>query len=524
MRISAHPGTFLVLTGIIAIFVTLFLPFALSSTPSSSRVYGWPASNGAQDALGVLGTALRDPNLADRTLAVLQVTADAELVPLFVAYSGHANRRVRLICASALAGLGGEAASAALLERAKNEPIPALRAQAIAILIQKKAAPAAQLQEALKNDDENVRYLAAHGLVAMGQGALAAETLAQLAQSKIPATAGLAALDLVGLGQTRYVEIVSSLLADANTPPLAIGLMLERIYEEKIAAAAAAVEKVALSSAVPDSVRLHAYRAMSAISPTAPDRLREALAATDKPNFRVLLFRALAAHEAAGPHLKALAGGKDLLAALAQFQLARPAKDSAAAKAAADAIAHGHPIIVEHVLSCLRDDLAGEANLPARGAGEESKMDVYVPLLLNALRGAPKEPDPARTEQDNCARAATLLGDIGSPAALDGLKAVLAGPFSEAKRAAVAGLARTKNPAAASLLKPVLDSPYPELSATAAIGLARHGEKDAARMLQDILNHSSRYNADLTAMAAWHSLKLAGRQSAAIEELAKTAK
>jgi hypothetical protein len=191
--------------------------------------------------------------------------------------------------------------------------------------------------------------------------------------------------------------------------------------------------------------------------------------------------------------------------------------DASSAQAAADVAAFGHPLVLEHLIGCLQEDLAKAGDKP-------EKMDVYTPILLGAVRKTPEGGRRLGLDQEVAGRAATLLGDIGSPGALEGLKEVLAGPFGEPKRATVGGLVRTKNAAASVLVKPIMDSPYPELAATSAIALARKGDKDAARPLGEIVLHANRYSPDLVVMVSWYALKLGNAHTAALQELIKAAK
>jgi hypothetical protein len=469
-----------------------------------------------QAAKDFLGGALRDPNTTDLALASLRLTGDAGLTALYVAYSSNPDRRVRLVSCAALSDLKGDAAIAALQERVKSDPVMAIRAQAIALLIQWKASTSAQLQEAMKSEDEKIQYLAARGLVSAGQGRLAADQLAKLAGSNDPFTAGLARLDLLSLGRVDQLAPLTLVLVEPNSPPDLTTMLLGRIQEDKITAAAGIVETVSLS-APSEEVRLNAFRAVAAISTDAGKRLMDGLAKAEGTRSTVLLFRMIAGLKDPQASLQALAQGKNLAGALARLELARPAKDATSAQAAAEVAAYGHPLILEHLLGCLQDDLAKDANTPAR-------LDVYTPLLLDIVRKTPKGGPRLGLDQEVAGRAATLLADIGTPWAMAGLKEVLAGPFGEAKRAAIGGLVRTKNPAAAALAKPVMESPYPELAATSAIALARKGDKDAAKPLGDIISHSNRYSPDLVVMVSWYALKLGNAHEAALQEFIKAAK
>jgi len=210
------------------------MTLALAGLAPPARAQG-PAPAPAADlqtARQFLVGTLRDPNTTDMALASLRLTGDADLLALFVAYSSHTDKRVRLIALAGLADHKSEQATAAILERMRNDLVMGIRAQAIALLTQAKSATAAHLQEAMKCEDEGIQYLAARGLVSLGQGAAAADKLAKLVQSKDMVTSGLARLDLLTIGKADQLEPVLRLLTDPNSPPVFVGMMLERINED----------------------------------------------------------------------------------------------------------------------------------------------------------------------------------------------------------------------------------------------------------------------------------------------------
>jgi hypothetical protein len=292
-------------------------------------------------------------------------------------------------------------------------------------------------------------------------------------------------------------------------------MMLRRIHEDRIVRAAAIAEQLSVSGPT-EEVRLNAFRVVSELSPDAGKRLMAELAKSDRPTTsQVLLVRMVAGLKDSAPNLEALAKGTGLSAALARLALARVAMDASTTKAAADLAAFGHPFVLEHLLGAIREDLSKAPD----------KADVYTPVLLDLLRKTPDGASPSEiASQDVSARAATLLGDIGSPNSLAGLKEVLAGPYGEPKRAATFGLVRTKNNAASDLVKPLLDSPYPELSVTAAVCLARHNNKEGLRGMRDVLLNLTRYRSDRAAMTCWYALKLSNEHAAVLQELIKNAK
>ncbi|HUT56511.1 MAG TPA: hypothetical protein VNA25_01410 [Phycisphaerae bacterium] len=465
-----------------------------------------------------LTAAVNDPNTADIALLTLRMTGDADLLDLFVAYSAGKVKRYRALAATALSELKGDKAVAALLERARGDPEMAIRSQALALLIQMKAVSAEQLTEAIKTDNDDVRYLAASGLVSAGRGQLTTDalrlvtdTLQKLTESADASTAGLARLGLLSLGRTDQLKPIAAAMSEPNADPRVLTLMLTEIHEEKIAAAAALAEKIAASPQQSDNIRLHAYKALAAISPDGPGKLLQAIEKSDRTVFRVYLFRMLARRDDAQEYVKALAHKKDAIAALARFEMARAAADQTSTKAAAQAVAYGHPIVVGHVLETVQQDL------PKLGP----KADCYVPVLLDIVRNTPKQTRELRREQELSAWAAQLLGEIGTDKALTGLKKLLGQRHGEPLRATVAGMLKTANPAAVKLLKPLLDSPYDEICSTAALAMARKGDKDSIPVLGEVIAHAHRHRPSLVVLASWYTLKLLNQHQPVLKEIIK---
>jgi hypothetical protein len=495
----------------------VLLPMALGAPPRSPWTASLPAPAPPPAAprgpKAMLASALADPNTAAVTLLSLATAESNELAPLFAACAKSSQARVRQVAVAALYQIKGAIAAGALWDRVRNDTAMPTRAQALALLIQMKAATPEQLQEAMRTEDETLQCLAANGLVLAGQGALAQEKLLKLAASKDPSTSGLARLCLVSLGHADEVAAVAKILSDPATPEAALDVMLSQIQDARIAAAAPAAEALANATAN-DDLRVVAWRAVSAAAPDGARKVAEAIAKSDKTPLRVKLFRVLARHPDAPPHMKTFSRGSDVIAAMARLELSRPAADAEAAKAAAEALASGHPVVLGHVLDCIKEDV------PKLGA----KSAVYVPVLLDVLRKTPKQMGRLRVEQEMSAWASTLLADIGTPEAMEGLKALLNEPYGEVSRAAVGGLLRTKNPAAAAMAKPLLESPYEEIATTAAVALARHGDKSADKVFREILARADRQRPDILAIACWYTLKLAGESAGAVEELAKAVK
>lgn len=461
-----------------------------------------------------LRAILAKPEAVAEVLTVLRPLDDNELVPLFVAYSHSADKRCRVIAVTTLGDLPGDASAAALLDRVHNDPTLAIRSQALALLMQMKKISPTQLQEIIAKDtDENLQCLATSGLLTAGQGDAALPTLVKLAGSADLPTAVLSQMRLLNLGKAEQLEPLSRIAGDPNTRPALLELMLNQIAEEKIAAAAPIAEK-STSATAPEEIRWAAYNAVAAVCPNGAQKLYDAMNATDMTVFRCRLFWLLCQQKQGEPFIKALAEGKDPVAALARFELARRSGGPDAAKAGLEVVALVHPVLASYLLDCTKDDLAAGA----------AKAQWCLPVLTAIVKNVPRQDGPLRQEHEQAAKAAKYIADLGTEPALAALKELLADP-GDMRRATVAGLLRTTSPAAAALAGPLLDSPYEELATTAALAMGRHANRDALKSLQDIVARNASYRRSaIPILAAWFALKTSGDSKAAVADLAAAAK
>jgi HEAT repeat protein len=119
------------------------------------------------------------------------------------------------------------------------------------------------------------------------------------------------------------------------------------------------------------------------------------------------------------------------------------------------------------------------------------------------------------------ARAATLLADLGNPAALEGLRGLLNGPYDGVSRSVAAGLVQTRNRAAVELARPLLDSPYEEMSTDALMALGRLGDPQAQAGLQRIVDGTDSHPHETVALASWYLIKTQHQQELAAPRLAQ---
>ncbi len=256
---------------------------------------------------------------------------------------------------------------------------------------------------------------------------------------------------------------------------------------------------------------------------------------------RVNLLQLLASQSDAAAHLAALAKGDDEVAALARLEIARkkittestekgkketPASASSVPsqgdksvvnpleKAALDAAGLGHPVVLDYILTCARED--------AKARGKEA--DCYAPALLMMIAAVPEDITDMKIEHYRAALAATCLADIGGDAALAGLKKCLDGKYTAGVRVTAVGLLKSDNPAIADLARPFLKSPYDELAVDAGLILGRFGDRDAKAVLTDIAAKPDKHAIVLLARANWYLLKIAGKSKEAARELAKEIK
>ena len=464
-------------------------------------------------AVNYLLGSLNDAVRARRMIAALSVTGDKDLAPFFTALASSADKERRLAAIDTLIDLVGADAAPALLERLQKDPAMDVRSEALLGLLKLKAVSAEQLLEAIQIPDERVQCLAARALVLKGQGAKAAGTLKKLAASRSLATSSMSRMSLLGLGQTEHLPAVRAVLTDANTSPIILGLLLDQVSEEKVFAAIEPARAVAKSSLLAP-VKMQAHKCVAELSNDPPGALREAIISSGEPVLCVLLLRVLADRDDSQAQLKVLSAGTDVAAALARMELARKDGGEPAAKAVAEAMALEHPIVVDYVLDRAKKDVADRGQ----------KADFYTASLLKYIQSVPPNPKQMEEEHRRAAEAATLLIDLGTPAALEGMKGILAGRYSAVTRSAAVGLLKSGNRATCDLARPLLKSPYNELATDGALALGRFGDPGASDFLCDIVARPDRHRVELLAMASWYLVKIAGQTKTVADAMAKAVK
>jgi HEAT repeat protein len=460
-----------------------------------------------------LTRALGDASRVHATVSALATTDDAALAPLLAALSRSGDKSVRLLATTALRGIEAEEATAALRQRLAKDPSMGIRAEALLALLARRAMSDDQLLEALDIPDEPIRSIAARELLRRKRAEEATGVLEKLAASGDAATAAMAKMALLGAGHRQHLPDLRALITRPQTSDDLVAMILGQIAQERIAAAAPLAAAVADSDR-PRDVRLRAYRALAAVAPDAAATIHQAITKSRRLGFRVRLLRMLASVPGSAAQLASLQREKGAVGALARLEVS-PAADAAkaASKAAREAVATGHPIVVEYVLNRAERDAAAGDKPPA----------VYVPALLAVMRSAPASGEMGAAHM-RAARAVTLLVDIGTAEAVAGVKQRLAGRYSSAVRAAAAGLLKAKGAAAGDLARSLLDSPYPELANDAVLMLGRLGDKTVEKRLADLVAAGSRHGPTMAALASWYLLKMRGQAADAARALANGVK
>ncbi len=469
-----------------------------------------PTSADEHPAVAYLVDAVSAPAAeALPALAALRSTEDERLAPLFAALLRHADKHVRLFAASSMHLFDDEKTRTALRRCFREDPVMAVRSEAMLALDRIDDLTDQDLLAGIGMGDESIRCLAARMLVRRGKSGAAVGTLETLAESTDPATAALARMSLLGMDRYDRLDAIERTLTDDETPDGVVAMLMDAAAEGKVRPAAPLVRKVALGERSPQT-RLRACRAVSVLAEDAPARLTELLLADDNPIFRVGVLRVLADRDDAAGTLPPIADSQEgIVAALARFELARPAGDDAARAAALEAAAMEHPIVLDYLLARAAEDLEEG---PDRAA-------FYAPALRRIIDDTRGRGAGMRPEHFRAARAATLLADLGTPEARANIEELLSGRYSARTRAVAAGMLRTDNERVCRVMVGLLDSPFQELSTDAALVLGRFGRAEARKPLTVVVAESDRRRPGLVVLASWYLLRVDGRCAPAALDL-----
>jgi len=480
----------------------------------------------SKPAVSFLNKALDDEKQVRSVLGVIGTVRDPDSQPLLLACLKSVDADYRLFAVRALAALETDTARDALIQRYREEGSAEVRAEVLYQLVQLQAANAALLQQALLDDDESIRALAALALLKQKRQDLAEPALQRIADAKDETAACLARTALLGLGQRGQLAPLRKLAEDPKTPDELLARMLAQITAQKMSGAYELVEAIA-SSDRPAPLRHQAYIALAAIDPNISRKFALEIGKTSNIVLQAHLLQLLSDRKDARSYLQSLAGGEDAsgaIASLARFELTRAAGGGAAlTRAATRALVvknlrgervAAHPIAIRYILMRAEEDRKAEAD----------KAKPYVPALLGYIRSTRTDSSQMYPEHLQAAKAATFLADFGTPEALAGLKEILAGRYTPVLRATAAGIRHTNNRQAAELLRPLLDRPYAELQEDAALALGKNRAPSAAGLLAELLNNPERHSLLTNASAAWCLLKINGDAARVAAELAKKIK
>jgi len=481
----------------------------LLSPPASAQI-----AEGPQTPLGYLQGMLKDPKTANATVGTLQTTEDPALAPLLVAMTRSADKERRLFGVAALSQAEGKKAANVLIERVNDDDSNSIRAEALARLVALDVMDPNRLAIAMKIPDDSVQSIACRALVEKGKADLALPVLTTLADSKEEVTAALCRACLVGLGRTQYLDGLRRVMRDPAAEPRMLGALLGQIRRQKISSAASLALEVANNETASLALRVLAHETVAEVSSSGAASLNEAIAKTDNLALRIRLLGGLSSRADGGPYLAKLAAGTETIGVLAKFEMARKTGGATAGPSVRAAIALEHPIALAYVL-----DRAGQ---DANSLG--AKADFYTPALLEFIRSVEPRPREMQKEHFLAAGATEQLVRIGTPAAIGGLRAILAEKSSAITRSVAAGLLRARKPETAELMRPLLESPYDELVVDAALMLGHFGDPAARPRLQAILSQADAHPPTLVILASWYILKIDKKTDQAVTELAKLVK
>ena len=445
----------------------------------------------------------------------LRATGDKELLPLLEALAKSGDVRLRQFAVACLAEIAGKEAAPALADRLANDSENSIRVDALVALVAAGAQTPDLLRAALASNDEQIRCIAARALVNLNHLDDARPALCALIESKDLPTAAISRMSLLAAGNAEMLEPLRKIFRDPKAEPALVVLLIEQAGEQKIKAAMPLLEDALAASHTDDLMRVRAFRAMSAMDDAIGPRLGKAISDSDNRTFQCLMMRVLAERADAEASLKRLAREKELPGVLARVELARRAEGFAGlADPLAEAMALGHPIVIEYVLDCAKNDVKKNPRA----------SDAYTPALLAFVESVPRDEARMTREHIQAAMAVKWLAELASPRAVEGLKKLAAGRYDAVLRLTATGLYKSDNLALASeLAAPLLASAYPDIQQDAALTLGRNGDKRATAMLEAIVADSNS-NPALQTSAAWYLLKIQGKTAQAVQELARQVK
>lgn len=470
----------------------------------------------AQDSIAAnyLRRVVSDPQNALTVLTTLRQIGGDELTALYIAASRSSDRNHRMLGTMTLGQFNDPRGHEALIDRIDSDPTSAIRQQALGQLVQAGKVDIQTLKRFLDTGDEGLQSIAARAIVMAGEGQVARPYLVKLAASNDPATACLARMNLLTIGQMDQLELLKEIIESPDVTAEVIEIICLQAMEQKIRPVEGLLERIA-SSNYPMHVRLRALKALAELSPDGSAIVERTLRQNDNIVQRMLLLRMLVLSEHAHKSIENLAGLDDIIGEAARFELLRDSSPTDAQSIAMRLIDSKHPIVIGHLLDRISHTIEQES----------PTAEAFVGVLATIVENTPPAVGQLTQSQEHSAWAARMLADLNTPESMAALSRLLdSSGYTASRRAAVAGLLQTTNPQATAMAHPLLDSPYEELAITAAIAMARHGHDEARPYLVNILKNTARHRQTISILAAWYLLKLDGQDEKTAAELAEMVK
>lgn len=486
---------------------------ALAAVPLSSPAPGVaaPTAESIKRASAFFTSACGDADKLPIVLAGLRSTGDDGLVPFFAALTRSGDKELRLIATASIESVDGKKAVSVLRERLNRDPSMVVRSEALLALMKRNAADSELLTRALKIDDDGVRILAARGLASSGNIAAALPALRALAESKDLDTAIFARMTLLAAGDRKQIAHLRKAVLDEDTSDRLLIRMLNQIREEKITAATPVADYLAK----PDqslSVQVRAYMAKAALSPGAGREIVSAIQTSDNVLLKCNLLRILSELKGAEEYFAILSKQQDVTGSIARFEIASRSGGKKAAKALAEMLKPGHPIVIDYAIFKMQKDIA---------TGDR-EMDFYVGPMMQYVRSADIDSRRMTPTNGRVAKVIRLLGRTGGTTSTWALRELLRKKSNTTLRElAVGALFRCDTPNVCPLVKPLTRSPFPKIMQYATLILARHGDRDAVEPLMKLQADSYEDDVELLTLVNWYLLSFAGRAEGVMKAVAE---
>ena len=475
-------------------------------------------ADGAKTAYDYLAGAIVGQDDSFMVISSFHAIDDKELTPVFVALSRCGDKKKRLLATTALGQLGGPQAVAALKQQLSEDSVMAVRAAALVHLLNLKSADPTALSAATKIKDQNIQCIAARSLATASKDSkhldLARTTLKKLTESNETTTRSMASLGLLAMGDGSQMDGLKKLLSDPQTETTILRLAMLQIVDEKITAAAPLAQIVIDSTKRSVQTRILACRALAASSKKSAPLIFAALRKSPSMLFRIPAMGVLSQQNDADRYLAAIAKSTLPIGPLAAFELARKTPGPSTSKTVEKALAIRHPIAMNHVFGRAAKDIDKLG----------PKANFYAAPLAKFIESVEPDTDRMTHEHLLAAQAATLLADLGTPAAIGCLDKILRGRYSAITRSTAAGLLRAKNRAVLPIARKLLADPYPELATYGALTLGHFSDPAAADHFQRIVTRQTGHTVAEVALSCWYLLKIKKQSARSATQLAKLIK